>query len=1063
MYSQEKEYSFELFTKSYSKEFNAMPQIFDIAQDYRGIMYFANGDGFIEYDGLEWRKISLFPEIEINSIEADTNGIIFAGGVNDFGYLGSSDSGKIEFSSLKRLLPDSIDFKRIQHVKILSNNKVFFQSKKYIFVYDGEILNIIKCIPETDFRESFDFKDNYYVSYRDENYASSRTYGLLKYENGNLIASEFGEKYRDFEIFGLLDFNDKDIVVTDQHGIYENKNSDSLFLIDSSFLTHTFYRSLSVNNLFLSLGTFGDGVYLYDDNFKLTYKVNQSSGLLDGVIQCQYVDKDGNLWIGTNNGISKVLINSPVSLYNLKDHKISTVESIIGFNDFLFIATFNGVYFADLKSIQNGLKKINDISVDCYGFMLFNSPENNQYLLVAGVDAVYCIDENFNVDKIALKCGPYSLKLQYGNPNKIIVCNYNGLSSIDWDGSKFIDNGYVKNFNEDIYNFEFDDVGGLYLGSKKNGLFKTSYDVFYDENIHIENISNEVGIEEGHAILNKINNNIYVGTDKGLFENKSNKWIKSNIFDSDKYQDYGVHRIQKAENGDVWMVLYEPENNYNIEVGYAKKNKTDDKYTWYSDDFKNYTSEIIHSIYTNDSNFVWLGGIEHIFRYDRVHVLEKNHKFNTLLRSVKLGDLILFNGAYKSVQDSLAVLDANVQPITLEFSNNRIEFKFAATSFFNESKTEFSYILDGQDLIWSNWSNVSSADYTNLLEGSYVFKVKSRNYLHEQGKMTSFSFTILPPWYKTVWAYFLYVIAAILLLVLGIRVGTNRIKRQKDLLEKVVKKRTQEVTDQKNEIEGQREELQELYNDVTDSIRYAKRLQDSILPSDNFIKELFPESFVYFKPKDIVSGDFYWAEKIGENHLIAAVDCTGHGVPGAFMSLVGANGLNASVREHQLNETNIILEDLNRFAFSSLNKADEGESVRDGMDMSLISFNPKTREMTFSGANNPLYVVSNGEFKIIKGDKFAIGSFKPGKEEFTQHSVELKTNDMVYLFSDGYPDQFGGQKGKKLMYKQFRNILLDISTLPLEKQKQELHDRLQKWKSDQEQVDDILVIGFRVN
>ena len=131
--------------------------------------------------------------------------------------------------------------------------------------------------------------------------------------------------------------------------------------------------------------------------------------------------------------------------------------------------------------------------------------------------------------------------------------------------------------------------------------------------------------------------------------------------------------------------------------------------------------------------------------------------------------------------------------------------------------------------------------------------------------------------------------------------------------------------------------------------------------------------------------------------------------------------------------------------------------------MSLISFNPKTREMTFSGANNPLYVVSNGEFKIIKGDKLAIGSFKPGKEEYTQHSVELKTNDMVYLFSDGYPDQFGGQKGKKLMYKQFRNILLDISTLPLEKQKQELHDRLQKWKSDQEQVDDILVIGFRVN
>jgi serine phosphatase RsbU (regulator of sigma subunit) len=434
-----------------------------------------------------------------------------------------------------------------------------------------------------------------------------------------------------------------------------------------------------------------------------------------------------------------------------------------------------------------------------------------------------------------------------------------------------------------------------------------------------------------------------------------------------------------------------------------------------------------------------------------------------LFNSVKWGDSVLYHGATTNFNYIDNNLEINKIPTSLEYSNKRMEFNYSATSFLDEKRTLFSYMLEGSNNAWSDWSKETKAQYTNLPEDNYVFRVRSKNYLNNLGIETSFSFVILPPWYKTVWAYFLYVIAAILLLVVGISVGTNRIKRQKDQLEKVVKQRTHEVTEQKNEIEGQREELQELYNDVTDSIRYAKRLQDSILPSDSFIKELFPESFVYFQPKDIVSGDFYWAEKIGENHLIAAVDCTGHGVPGAFMSLVGANGLNASVREHQLNETNLILEDLNRFAFSSLNKGDEGESVRDGMDMSLISYNPKTREMTFSGANNPLYVVSNGEFKIIKGDKLAIGSFKPGKEEYTQHSVELKTNDMVYLFSDGYPDQFGGQKCKKLMYKQFRNILLDISTLPLGKQKQELHDRLQKWKSDQEQVDDILVIGFRVN
>ena len=899
------------------------------------------------------------------------------------------------------------------------------------------------------------FKDKYYVS--------SDNFGILIYENSELKLSEFGSQFNENEVVGLIDFSDRNIVITDQHGVFENIDSNSNYFIDSSFLNQIFYRSISIDDTYLSLGTFGDGVLLYDKNFELVYRIDQNSGLLDGVIQCQFVDKDGNLWIGTNNGISKVLINSPISLYSLKDHKISTVESIVKFNEFLFIATFNGVYFADINNIQEGLKKINDITVDCYGFLVYYASNNKKYLLVAGVDAVYCVDENFKVKIIAPNCGPYSLQLQYGNPNKIIVCNYDGLSSIDWDGSKFINNGYIDNFNEDIYNFEFDDDGSLYLGSKKNGLFKTSFHLFNDKNVPIENISEKIGIEEGHAILEKINGSIFVGTSNGLFENKSNNWVKSNIFASNDYQDYGIHRIQQSDNGDVWMVLYEPNNIYHFEIGYARKDELENEYVWYSDEFKNYSSEIIHSIYTNDSNFVWLGGIEHIFRYKRNKGLEANHDFNTLLRRVKLGDLTLFNGYYKYFEDSSNELNANVQPITLNFSNNRIEFKFSATSFINESKTQFSYLLEGQDIDWSSWTNVSSTDYTNLSAGSYVFKVKSRNYLLEDGRMSSFSFTILPPWYKTIWAFFLYIFSATSLLLIGIRVGTNRIKRQKDHLEEVVKDRTQEVIDQKNEIEGHREELQELYNDVTDSIRYAKRLQDSILPPDSFIQKLFPSSFVYYKPKDIVSGDFYWCEQVGENNMIAAVDCTGHGVPGAFMSLVGANGLNDSVREHSFKEPKLILEDLNRFAYATLNKGEEGGSVRDGMDMSLISYNPKSKQMTFSGANNPLYIVSNGEFKIIKGDKFAIGSFKPGTKNYTEHSVQLKTNDVVYLFSDGYPDQFGGKKGKKLMYKQFRNILAEIAPLSLDKQKVELHNRLENWKASCKQVDDILVIGFRVN
>ena len=175
-------------------------------------------------------------------------------------------------------------------------------------------------------------------------------------------------------------------------------------------------------------------------------------------------------------------------------------------------------------------------------------------------------------------------------------------------------------------------------------------------------------------------------------------------------------------------------------------------------------------------------------------------------------------------------------------------------------------------------------------------------------------------------------------------IGTRRIQKQKQHLEKVVKERTEEVIQQKNEIEHQREELQELYNDVTDSIKYAKRLQDSILPPDQYVKELFPDSFVYYRPKDIVSGDFYWAYNSEGKHMIAAVDCTGHGVPGAFMSLVGANGLNTAVQEHEKVSPARILEDLNSFSYNALNKDFDGDTVRDGMDMTLICLDPENKK-----------------------------------------------------------------------------------------------------------------------
>lgn len=282
------------------------------------------------------------------------------------------------------------------------------------------------------------------------------------------------------------------------------------------------------------------------------------------------------------------------------------------------------------------------------------------------------------------------------------------------------------------------------------------------------------------------------------------------------------------------------------------------------------------------------------------------------------------------------------------------------------------------------------------------------------------------------------------------------------VLEQKVIERTEEVVKQKEEIEIQKQKLEELYKDVTDSIRYAKHIQDSILPTDSFIGELLPESFVFFKPKDIVSGDFYWFDEVDEKVIFAAVDSTGHGVPGAFMSLVGHNALNQAVKVRKNTKPSDILDSLNAISSKALNKEYDENDIRDGMDLAMCSLDKKTLELEFSGANNPLYVIRDGELKEVKPDKFAICSFEEGVKSYANHKVQLQKGDMIYIFSDGFPDQFGGEKGKKFLYRRFRTLLSEISKIPLSEQKDRLNETLIQWTGELKQLDDILVIGVRV-
>ncbi len=281
------------------------------------------------------------------------------------------------------------------------------------------------------------------------------------------------------------------------------------------------------------------------------------------------------------------------------------------------------------------------------------------------------------------------------------------------------------------------------------------------------------------------------------------------------------------------------------------------------------------------------------------------------------------------------------------------------------------------------------------------------------------------------------------------------------ILEEKVRERTEEMVRQKDEVERQSRKVVELYKNVTDSIRYAKRLQESILPLDQRVSELLPGSFVFYRPKDIVSGDFYWVEPVDGKTVFAAVDCTGHGVPGAFMSLVGHNGLNQVVKERGVTTPADVLDQLNRIAFDTLHK-DRDQYVRDGMDMALCTFHPETLVLEFAGANCPLYIVRGDEVLQFASNKIPIGGFELKGQKFQGHTVQLQKGDAVYVFSDGYADQFGGPRGKKFRYRQFRELLVKITPEAAERKKAMLSEAFNHWKGTQEQVDDILVMGMQV-
>ncbi|MCC7301800.1 MAG: SpoIIE family protein phosphatase [Bacteroidia bacterium] len=726
---------------------------------------------------------------------------------------------------------------------------------------------------------------------------------------------------------------------------------------------------------------------------------DEADGMNNNLVWANFCDSEGNIWLGTNRGVSKMQISRNAK--GVTDYKVTNFTMADGLTGNAVLSIFQDSD-GDIW-FACGFGGICRMEKQTQRIRSMNTAENG----LSG-QTVYTISEDkFRNIWIGTKSGAWRYDRADGSFRRYTV-----------------DDGLGGNTIYRIFN---DSRGNLWFGALGGNL--TSYD-----GSSFRKYNEEEGMRHRFilSITEDQNGNVWFGAYGG-----------------------GLYKY----NGQQFI-------NYNVEHGLSSPSP--------------------YAIVADKGNRIWIGTTNGIDRFDAVKFtfrhygkdegffgvetnpnavcmdLDKRIWFGTIVGAVKFDPeedqmnrtepITRITGLQMFLRDTVFPID-NI----FAYDQNHLTFRFAGVSLTNPGKVRYLFRLHGFEEEWSPLLSKNEVTYASLPHGEYTFQVKAMN---SDGLLNAepseYKFTITPPFWKTKWFYFLCIVVGLLLILVTDRLRVSKLRTDKSRLEKMVESRTLELA-YKNE------ELAEKNRDITDSIKYAKRIQDNILPTEKTIRKFIADYFILFKPKDIVSGDFYWMHQQGNNVLIAAVDCTGHGVPGAFMSIVGNNLLNQAVENMPGIDTAEILNRLNKGLSETMKLTSVDDDLRDGMDISLININFSRKELMYSGAYNPVYIVRNGNLHELQADKISIGGYdlepdrKYGSQMFT-----LEKGDSVYLFTDGYTDQFGGPNGKKFKFNQFKNLITDIQSRTMPEQKQLLERNFEDWRGELEQVDDICVIGIRI-
>lgn len=794
----------------------------------------------------------------------------------------------------------------------------------------------------------------------------------------------------------------------------------------------------------LWVGTLNDGLVVVNNKSSLSY--NQKSGLDEEKVISVFKSSDSSIWSGTYGGGAFKFKNKKFTrCFWEQGISESIIKSIAedNYGNILLGTVGGGISIISKENTQKQLQVTKTISET-------NNLTSNfvSYIYKASNGALWIgYQSNSKIDRVILnKDFSYSITsfpiTDLVNFN--VTCLMEDLDNNIWISSnegvwKLVPKtGYVDNeftFFKNVQTIAKDWNGNIWLGTSDVGaiILKNKFQARYfdkGQTNTFEKITTKDGISSNCV------NTILMGSDLVWF-------ISNNGINELKIDTY-LNKIKEVKS-------------YNKGQGFAS-----------------YDNKANTAVF-DDNGYVWIGSVEGLTQYQNINDSEKstNQKqaavfINNILienKFIDWSDSSLFSsGDYSAISfDGFLNWYKMPKDLKLDYTHNTIQFNLNTDNIAEQKQMNYSYKLIGFDKDWIQLFSFNEITYRNLPAGDYSLVIKaSLSNDFSNAKEYTYHFSVTPPFWKTKTFYIIIGLGFVAFLYFFVVNREKRLKREKQKLELQVKARTSEIESKKKEIELQNVLIQGINKDLTDSIKYAQRIQETILPNIAILSKHFKDSFLFYKPRNIVSGDYYWIKEIDDLVYVAVVDCTGHGVPGAFMSLISSSILNESI------DVNIshyspakMLEFLRREINVRLSQNTDGQ-INDGLDISLICYNKSKSTIEYVNANRPLYIISNDELITLASENVNIGGYADFDSVIPTKTISIKKDDLLFLFTDGITDQFGGDRNKKYNPARLRQFLLMNNHLALPELKEKLVKEIAEWQGSYEQTDDILLIGLKI-